>query len=272
MLLACGTQPVLVAPHLVMGDAGSEPRRVLRYQFHAGQTERYELDSQGTTKTAGAALMTPTLRLTVVIGVDSVEADGSAHVTTVVETARSLDDGNVPAVVRMQFASELAKVVGLRIVSQVSTRGVWSHTTITAPANAGALVNAVIAELRTQVERSVASVPEDSVGVGARWDVEREDALGGTTMATTSHQHVLAIDETGGQIEADLAMTAHDKVIDRDIIVRRVEGGGHARLDWSGATLLATGEASASLNLLIDSHGRVGAVRFEQHTAVRRLP
>ncbi len=148
-------------PVVKLLEAGAEPRKKLRYvpspetkvEFKAITTS--DIESQ-----MGAMKMGP-IKMDYLVGAAKGEGDGDLKLAVEVTSAKMEDDGSMPWAGGMKQGIEAAK--GQKIDVGISSRGVYLKK---AAEGEDAQKN-----MRAQVLSMLPPLPEEAVGVGAKWTV-----------------------------------------------------------------------------------------------------
>jgi len=175
--------PAVGAPPLVKVLArGGTPRIPLRYVMPVGQKSSLQLQISGSMVTKLGALYEPqpmpTLNMTVNVEVTGVAPNGdiSCDLAIVDLTMDAIGDVN-PANATLQRI--IAAVKASKATARVSNRGVANTTFLIEPP-----LEAVVAQWTSSLEHLWTPLPEEAVGVGARWEVRQATkTMGGLTAA-----------------------------------------------------------------------------------------
>jgi hypothetical protein len=188
LIVACGgassTPTTAEAPAVRVLEAGSEPRRVVRYELAAGLRGRVELTSKATVTAAltSTVLETtvqktefPTERTRLTLEVLERPSTGDVWVTSNVDGATLDADGAVDAGMRGQLERDVAKQRGTRSSWWMTPAGLVEpiETKATEPRVA---VTELIA---LAVGRDVVQFPAQPIGVGASWQVTSRPKIQG---------------------------------------------------------------------------------------------
>jgi hypothetical protein len=190
--------PAETAPTVRVLDPGKAPRRALRYAFKVGAPEWLEMDMKTTMDMAlgekpSVHVAMPTVRLLMKIEAKdkTAGADGSVvRIAFEVERVNVLDDVQMPGSMREQLTKQFAGLVGLRVHTTISARGIASDADFELGSNASESLDQVLENVRTAIRNVFATLPEEDVGVGARWVVttQQPPVAGATGRSTTTHE------------------------------------------------------------------------------------
>jgi len=199
------------AQSLQVLDYGAAPRAPLRYQFTAGQSERVaiEMDMSMTRQVNGQPVpvaTVPPIRSTMNVHVTEVAADGSARVEfeTLSSEARATQ-GGVP-IDQAGLNRALATESLLKGSYRTDTRGRILDTGVSLPDGAmPAAASQMMNDLLGNQNETVQQLPEEAVGIGARWRVERRMTVAGATLVQAEEYTLRS--RSGDRVELDVSMT-----------------------------------------------------------------
>ncbi len=233
-------------------DAGKEPRASLRYRLSVGdkQTIILRLAFRANNRPRAAAPKTvimPGIKLVFHIEiVDAELGDRARYRFDLVESALTDVADADPTIVKMAKAS-LAKAQGLRGSAVVDSRGVIRDGTIEVPTELAPGMKIVIDSIRNSMEQLTTPLPQEDVGVGARWEVRQTLVQGGIAVDQTTTFELVAsrngVLEVNGRLEQDASR--------QDVAL---EGAEFAEL----ISLQATGESNSRVSLT-----RLAPLEFE---------
>jgi hypothetical protein len=254
LLLAAFVAPIPTAAQLptatsevVLVDPGHEPRRELRYSWALDHRERLEsavtLDIAA--KEGGEPVMDMELPVSMAINarVTEVNQDGTVWVAMtyddVVFGPLSASGGGLPEgdTAALGFDEAMAEVTPLldetRVWRLIDDRGRVVKTNVRFPSGFPPEVQQQI----TQTSNSVALLPSEPVGVGARWEATGATVTQGVSLSVTTTMELVAMD--GDDITLAMSMRLADDIdaalpAPNPFDELSAEGGGTYRLDLGG--------------------------------------
>jgi hypothetical protein len=253
-LLACLTLPLPAAAQLpsdssgvVVVDAGEEPRQELRYDWKVEQSERLRsvltVDVAASEGGQGVMQMQLPVSMTIDATVTKVEPDGSAWVALTFQEMQfgpmsasgpGVPDGDLAAA---EFDAAMASVAPLlteaRVWQRIDDRGQVLTTNVEFPEGFPLEARQQIA----QTTNSVALLPKEPVGIGARWEATGTSESQGVAISVTSAMDL--VDRDGDDVT--VAMSMRDTggldtpmAVDNPFDEFAIEGTGTYRLDLAG--------------------------------------
>lgn len=266
VLLTCLVLPVPAAAQLpsdssgvVVVDAGDEPRQELRYAWEVEQSERLRsvltVDLAASEGGEGVMQMQLPVSMTIDATVTKVEPDGSAWVALTFKAMQfgpmsasgpGVPDGDLAAA---EFDAAMAAVAPLlteaRVWQRIDDRGQVLKTNVEFPEGFPLEARQQIA----QTTNSVALLPEEPVGIGARWEATGTSVSQGVAISVTSAMDLVERDgddvmvamsmRDAGGLETPLA-------VENPFDEFAIEGAGTYRLDLGG---VYPREASVSMTM-----------------------
>lgn len=187
-LVGCAKKPAVQSANNPAGigletqlmEAGAEPREQLRYQRAPGLTEnlviQFGLATLLETGTAAAAAEAPVLSLGLTMGAVSRASEETwRYPFTFRVIGVQMPEGSSEAQAA-EVAQMIAPLAGVSGAFEVDERGLTRHADVTVPPNLPPRLISLLGNIRT----SLVSVPlpEEPVGIGARWRVQRLHQVG----------------------------------------------------------------------------------------------
>jgi hypothetical protein len=162
-------------PEVRLLEAGSAPRRALRYRFERQERAVMEMVmAMGMKMTVGAAgpqdVALPPILMRMSIQPEPARADGSLRYAFRLDKTEAQGGGLDPNVLEAMRA-ELARTEGLAGEVLVDARGFTLEADMRVPPGAGQQVKDMVEKMRQQLRQMSCPLPEEPVGQGARWEV-----------------------------------------------------------------------------------------------------
>lgn len=247
-------------------SAGAEPRRVLRLQPQPGHR-------QTTTTTLrmamdmgfGQPMKIPAIIMPMEVTVKEVAADGDITYEYVIgDVSVAAEPDALPQVAETMQAS-LGGVKGLSGTATLSHRGFSRDSDSVLPAGADPTMRQALSQLQETWSNIAAQLPEEAVGVGAKWEVRQPLQSQGMTVNQTATYELLSLD--GERFSAALTMTqtASSQKIQNpampqmklDVTKLTGTGRGNLTVDLGQVMpLLATSQAQTEMSLSMDMGGQ----------------
>ena len=195
-------------------EPGQQPRRKLRYAWQVEQRETLSMDlrTAASTETAGtrqADVTFPSVHLSIALDPQSVTSDGDLHYAWRVVSTSVDESADTPPEVAEGMRTEVAGIAHLSGSAVVTSRGLAKEVAMNSGGFTNGEAGTQMAEQVRQTLRDVAApLPEEEVGIGARWrklsQLDEKDAR--VTQTETFKLVELAGDR--GALDDMLAQTA----------------------------------------------------------------
>jgi hypothetical protein len=196
-------------------DAGAEPRSPLSLTLTEG-------DSQHSTMamTMGLSMEinghkvptaeVPTMRMGMVIDITDVSEDG------VVSSTFGYDDVTVDGDDDMarQLEAKMAVLKDVHGTMQVTETGDFVSADLDLPADLDPTMRTTMANMKDQFANMMVPLPQEPVGVGARWTAHTESELNGINLTMDAHYRLVERDGDRVVLEVSLDQKAGDQVIE----------------------------------------------------------
>ncbi len=186
-------------PKVSVRSTGSGEVEPLRYQYKEGATSKQTVRMSTTMAIAADGLDAipempfPLLIITVESTVEKVGDDGVVRIVGKVTDAEAESVTGVPDEVIETAKRSIPTLEGLEWTLEQDSRGVIKDATLSRPSGLSDEVKQMVDELEAQLTASVMPLPEESVGIGAEWEVTYEvEAEGGS-----AEQHTVRYEYTG---------------------------------------------------------------------------
>ena len=186
--------PVAKSPVKLL-NPGAEPRAVLRLHPTAGdkQTVIMTLKTKVTMPppppggaAAPAMPSIPPITIPMDITVQSVTPSGDINYTTVMGEPGIVEDTNTPPQMAQAMKAAMAKIKGITASGTISSRGISKKVDIKVPPDADPQMRQSLENMREGMANLGSPLPEEAVGVGAKWEVKMPVKTEGMTIEQTS--------------------------------------------------------------------------------------
>ena len=279
---ACGKKPAEPPPAAKKSEdgfelvsPGAEPRMALRYRPIAGTSSAIEMSMDFDLLSGGVTNAMPTLVLDLELGVVAVAPDGSATIRTTIKHASARDRGlaTQPGLSAATMNQALALVDDIKILSTLSPRGRQKDSKVENPKpNIAPALMQQISMMTQGLEQLAMPMPEQAVGVGAKWRAVKPLAQNGVDMTSTTTIEITAIEGSKVSFASTTQLTGPDQTLKegtRSVSLANVggTGGGTGTIDL--ARLAMTGDLQAEFKSDATSDGKRAPLRFTMSLRVK---
>jgi hypothetical protein len=236
-------------PSAKLLEAGAEPRKALRLHPKLGDKQTLTLNIKTDMEmkmgdTPGPAMKLPAIILSLDTTIKDVSAEGDITYEIVLADVKLGDEeGAAPEVVAaMKSAFEGAK--GLAGTGTVTDRGVNKGTKFEVPAGADAQVRQAVEQMKESFSQLTTPLPEEAVGVGAKWEAKRDMKSQGMTMQQTETYQLAAMDGDRLTLKNTIGQTAPKQKVENPAMpgvkldLEKMSGTGSGDAVWDLGRLL----------------------------------
>jgi hypothetical protein len=196
-------------------DPGSPPRRVLRYGWRPRQGETLTMDLRTAASTEEGAnkqpeIELPPVRILVAIDPRDVSPQGDLSYAWHVTSAEVTTDPQTPISLAAGMSAEVAEVEHLSGTGRVTSRGLSEQVSLDAlpAADSKGATGQMVEQVRQTLRDVAAPLPEEEVGVGARWEKLSQLASRDARVTQTETFRLASIAGDSGSLADVLAQTA----------------------------------------------------------------
>lgn len=263
---------------MTMVDPGAEPRFTLRYAIPAGATQALDMVMDMDMAMEGAGMgglgdiKMPRMVMRSDVEVTKVHGDGAMDLSMTTTDVRVEDRPGAMAGLAGAMESELAGMNGMRMTMTLTPNGRSKHMKLDEKSVSPA-VREQMKQTEQMLDQMTALLPDEPVGVGARWRVEQTIRQQGMRINFAYTYEVQEVSETGALITADVEMSAPEQTIEQNgmkVKLSSLTGGGRFtnRLDFD--KLVERVEGRLDLDMAMSAAGQW--VTMEMGMGVQMLP
>lgn len=181
------TTPTAVPARLELLTAGTEPRQELRLKPQANTKQLMAITMNmdiGTTFNGRAMpkIKTPANVMNMEILVTQVDANGDIHSKFTYTEGDVVADASVAPEIREAMRSSIKKMVGLSGTLITDNRGQIKTSSITLPEGIDPMTKPLLEQLSTSLKQMSSPMPQEVVGIGAKWRVSSQLKIGSINM------------------------------------------------------------------------------------------
>ncbi len=240
-------------PQVKLIEAGAEPRKVLRLHPKPGdkQTLGMTMNMAMEMKMGESEIppiKMPAIKMTMDATVKSVSPEGDITYEMSMSDASVADDPNVMPQIAEALKSAFGGMKGTSGTGMISNRGVGKGTELKAPTGASPQVSQVMDQMRESFSTLSASLPEEAVGAGAKWEVQRQIKSQGMTLEQTAKYELLSVEGERFTAKSSIAQHASNQKIENPALPGM-------KIDVSKMTGNGTCEIKTDLTKVLPSEG-----------------
>ena len=215
---AQGTASAPKSPVILL-DAGSEPRTVLRLRPAVGDRQSISMTMKSATTTSVAGKDTPSMSMppilmTMDVNVKDISADGEiTYDMTVGDITMVGGDTNTAPGMAAAMKSSLAGIQGLTGTGRISDRGIIKELQMKLPAGANPQLSQTLDQMKDSVSGSSTPLPDEAVGPGAKWEYRTRLKSQGMTIDQTAAYELVSLEGSRLTLRNTITQNAANQTI-----------------------------------------------------------
>ena len=239
------TRTVAGAPTVTLISAGSDPKLPLRLTPTVGATQKstmiMRMAMQMTMSGQEIPMKLPGMKMGMSSTVGSVNEAGDATYTFKLDSAEVMDEAGVNPMVASAMKDGISGIVGMNGKAVVTNRGYAKDAKLNLPANVNPQMKQMLDGFQQSMNQMSTPLPEQAVGVGAKWQVVQKIDQNGMKIDQTATFELLERKGNIAKTKFTLVQTAPAQSIMND----ELPAGASAKLK----SLKGGGSGTATLNL-----------------------
>lgn len=199
-----------IDPQFKLLAAGAEPRKALRLHPKAGDQQTMNMTIKMAMTMAAQGVPTPEvkmppMRMAMDVLVKDVSTAGDIAYEATFSDAGAVEDAGASPQMNEAINTALAQIKGLSVSGVTTERGVAKDVAFKLPPGANPQLRQVMDQTKTAM--SQVSLPEEPVGVGAKWEVTRKVKTQGLNVDQTETYEITSLD--GDAVTLNTTVTQH---------------------------------------------------------------
>jgi len=236
----------------------------------AMETKVGEMESQ--------AVKMPAMELTMTVAVKDVSDSGEINYEIVMGDASVSDEPGVMPQVAEAMKAAFAGFKGMSGTGTMSSRGLSHGIEFKAPAGSDPQARQLMDQMKDSLSQLAAFLPEEPVGLGAKWEVKMPIKSQGMTMDQTTVSELASLD--GERLTTKSTITQHaasQKIqnpampgLKMDLTKMTGKGTGERTVDLGKLLPLAgTGEVHSETSMVMNAGGQKQAMTMKMDMNIR---
>jgi hypothetical protein len=279
-----GSTPVLPAnTEFKLLEPGGEPRQVLRLRAKAGEKQTVAMTikmgmGMGPGEAKVEMVKLPAMQLTVGVTPTSVSKEGDVQYDLVIEEVDAVAEPGSPSEMVELMQGQLAIVKGLTVTRVTSDRGFSKRSELKLPPGAGGEVRKAMEGMQDSFASTEFLLPEEAVGVGARWEVKQKLKPGGMTLDQTVLYTLESLEGNVVTVKGNIVQQASAQKIANPMLPQakadlvKLSGTGHATMTIDLERILpvqGTVASATELTLGLDAGGQKQPMHMKTDTKIQ---
>jgi hypothetical protein len=233
---------------VVLLEPGAEPRAPLRYKLTNGKraamdilmTMSMEITMNGQKQPTAAI---PPMRIVMETTITEVMSENEAsYFFRVTDAGVAETAGYDPAAVSL-LNTQLATIIGAKGTAKVDSRGFNTDVTMDLPAGLDPQMRQMMESTRQSIEQMSSPLPEEAVGLGAKWELRQLIEQSGMKMKQRTRFTYVEGDGASGKLEAETKQIAENQKITTNgvtVDLESLKGSGKGIVNFDLAYLVPT--------------------------------
>jgi hypothetical protein len=185
---------------ITVTDAGTEPRKVLRFHATPGDKQSVTLtvktaigaSAAATNAAPPAAVKIPTITIPMDVAVQNISTNGDITFTSVVGEATVTEEGETNPQMVQGMKTMLSGLKGFTVTSIVSNRGLSKKTDAKVPVDPQ--TKQIVELIKDVMSEPGLSLPEEAIGTSAKWEAKKAVKSQGTSTDQTATSQLTSLD------------------------------------------------------------------------------
>ena len=178
--------------------------------------------------------------MTIELIVDDVMPNGDFAYRFEYTDMEVVDDPNNPSPAAQAIRNSIKPMIGMTGEGVTSNCGITRSAQINVPENAPAMIKQLLGGMKDALQRLSAPLPEEAVGVGAKWEVIQDVTANGMDLTQTTIYELVAYVDGGFTVSSQTTQSADPQQIKNPALPPTMK----MMLD----SLVTTGGATSTLN------------------------
>jgi len=213
-----GPEGAIGDPKVTLVSPGKDPKAELRYAPKANQTAATTMTMElGLASKIGdqsmPAVSLPKMVAELTTHVTTVAPDGTISYDFEVKSAKAFRGKDVKPEVLKKVDAEFGKIAGLKGHATVTGRGMTRELQMDVPAASDPSVQQMVDSLRQSLRQMSNPLPEEPVGIGAKWDAEQAYRMQGMQFKQVSHSTLAARKGNKVTVQVEIEQSAEPQAI-----------------------------------------------------------
>jgi hypothetical protein len=202
----------------------------------------------------------PTIEMTFVVKVTNITADGDIDYELVFKRPRVIPTPGVSKAIVNAMTVAIKGFEGITGRSTMSSRGIVKDVELEIPDAVSPQARQMMDSMKQSFAQLSAPMPEEAVGVGAKWETKTTVAVNGPVIDQVATTTIVALAGTKATLDVKLVQTAKPQKftangITADLVSHAATGSGTSVLDFT-ALLPTKAEIGMKSNMKLTAAGQ----------------
>ncbi len=165
----------------------------------------------------------------------------------------------------------MSKLIGMHGNAHVSSRGITLGGKIDGGDKMDAQSRQILESMNQSLRQLSSPVPEEAVGVGAKWQVVLNPLIGGFTQTVTTVYTLTALSADSAKIDIAMSQTASEQPLESAILppgtkatIKSIKGSGTGSLEIAFARITPTASAMTTktdVTMTVGAEGQISEMK-----------
>ena len=243
------------SPVVKLVDAGKGAKKQLRFTAKKGLTRTMIMTMKmGMAMSMGANSMPmqtlPTMKMTMDMKVTDVSGEGDIKYTFLLKQPEVVAEKGTPQTVIDEMKKASKGMAGLTGYAVVTSRGFTKEADINVPKDADPQMKQFMDSIKQSLYQISAPLPDEAVGVGAKWDTVMQLTQNGMTLDQTATNELVELKGDSGKLKLTIKQNAKPQKVtvngmQVNVLSLVSNGSGETTLDF---TRLVPSQATVTLH------------------------
>ncbi len=236
-------------PQIKLIEAGATPQEVYRLKAETGDKQIANITAKISTGMSapgmeGEMMNMPAIKMKATLTIKDVTTGGDVNYEVRVDEVDVVAEASVPAPLVEGMKASLAGMKGLVIASTVTDRLLNKKVEAKIPPGTDAQTRASMEQMKESFANPEFILPEEAIGVGAKWEVKEKAKTQGMTIDQTTTHELVSIEGDTLIVKSSTTQSAANQKIPNPLMPS-------LKVDMTKMTGSATGTSTVSLKKIL---------------------
>jgi hypothetical protein len=216
--------PVLAEEMVVeLMDSGQDPKRELRFAPKEGESQTMEMlmDFETEMTVSGQAMPAqamPAQKMIMVFDITDVADNGDISYDFHYSSVEIVDEPGTLPQIKAAMEQATKGLVGAKGKGVITNRGISQKFEMDLPEDADMNLKTMFEGMKDSMSKLSSPVPEEAVGVGAKWKVVQPVVANGMTLTQTSTHEIVSMEKDGFTMSVTITQDAEKQPINNPML------------------------------------------------------
>lgn len=246
----------LIQPKIELLAPGNGAKQKLRFQPQVNSKIQTDMTMKmGMSMSMGGQALPkinlPAYLMTIETQINKIEPNGDIHYQFGYSKIETQANPTVPKEVMQTMQKQLEQLKGIKGVVIIDNRGQTKKANLSLPPNLDPSIKQMMEQITSSLEQLSSPVPEEAIGVGAKWRVTTNPTVAGMNFSQTTTYELVSIKDNIATLNVSLEQQASPQILN----VPGMPPGAKFNLKSHSAT--GTGQVIISLNSIVPTRSNL---------------